>query len=147
MPDLGEVFISYSWDSKEHIDSVLALSNRLRSDGIDCVLDQYEVSPPEGWPRWMDGKIQSADLVLVVCTETYLARVMGREAPDKGLGVKWEGNVIYQHLYNAGANRKFIPVLMNDSHKRFIPVPLQGASHFVVDTDSGYMRLYNRLLG
>jgi hypothetical protein len=84
--EVGEVFVSYSWDSEEHIKAVLALSNRLRADGIDCVLDQYEVSPPEGWPRWMDRKIAGASLVLVVCTETYLNRVMGRESPDKGLG-------------------------------------------------------------
>ena len=56
-PELGEVFISYSWDNEEHIKAVLSLSDRLRSDGIDCVLDQYELSPAEGWPRWMDRKI------------------------------------------------------------------------------------------
>jgi hypothetical protein len=148
MVDLGEVFISYSWDSEEHIKSVLALSNRLRSDGIDCVLDQYEVSPPEGWPRWMDRKITSASLVITVCTENYNNRVMGKEAPDKGHGVKWEGNLIYQHLYNSGAdNTKFVPVLLRVTDRAFIPTPLQGASFFVVDTDDGYEKLYARLLG
>src|SRR5438876_918212 len=47
----GEVFISYSWDNDHHVQAVLTLSNRLCSEGIDCVLDQYEQSPPEGWPR------------------------------------------------------------------------------------------------
>jgi hypothetical protein len=145
---MEEVFISYSWDSEEHLASVLALSNRLRADGIDCVLDQYEVSPPEGWPRWMDRKIASASLVLMICTESYFARVMGYEEVNKGLGVKWEGNLIYQQLYNSGANnQKFIPVLMKDEDKGFIPIPVQGATHFTVDTESGYQRLYNRLLG
>jgi hypothetical protein len=37
--------------------------------------------------------------------------------------------------------------LIKASYKRFIPVPLQGASYFVVDTEEGYQRLYNRLLG
>lgn len=145
---LGEVFVSYSWDNEEHIKAVLALSNRLRADGIDCVLDQYEVSPHEGWPRWMDRKIATASLVLVICTQTYYERVMGRESPDKGHGVKWEGNIIYQHLYNQGAdNQKFIPVLMQGADRNFIPIPLQGASFFPVDNDAGYERLYNRLLG
>lgn len=148
MAALDEVFISYSWDSEEHLASVLSLSNRLRGDGFDCVLDQYEVSPPEGWPRWMDRKIREASLVLVVCTETYFARVMGFEERGKGLGVKWEGHLIYQHLYNAGAsNQKFIPVLMSDNDKGFIPTPLQGASYYTVDSDAGYQRLCNRLLG
>jgi hypothetical protein len=96
----------------------------------------------------MDRKIDSASLVLVVCTETYFNRVSGQESVDKGRGVKWEGSIIYQHLYNQGAsNLKFIPVLMRNTDKRFIPVPLQGASHFVVDTDTGYEQLYNRILG
>jgi hypothetical protein len=49
-----KVLISYSHDSPEHADRVRELSDRLRADGIDCILDQYEVSPPEGWPLWMD---------------------------------------------------------------------------------------------
>jgi hypothetical protein len=147
-PELGEVFISYSWDNEEHIKAVLSLSDRLRSDGIDCVLDQYEVSPAEGWPRWTDRKIADASLVLVVCTETYLNRVMGREVPDKGHGVKWEGNIIYQHLYNQGAeNQKFIPVLIKDADRNFIPTPLQGASFSSLEGYNGYDRLYGRLLG
>src|SRR5438876_725409 len=81
--------------------AVLELSNRLRADGIDCVLDQYEQSPPEGWPRWMDRKIHDAQFVISICTENYFRKVMGREAPDTGLGVKWEGGLIYQHIYNA----------------------------------------------
>jgi hypothetical protein len=42
-----KVFISYSHDSDQHKDRVLALSDRLREDGIDCIIDQYETSPPE----------------------------------------------------------------------------------------------------
>jgi hypothetical protein len=71
------VFISYSHDSAQHADRVLALSDRLVQDGIDVVLDQYESSPPEGWPLWMDKHIRSADFVLMVCTETYFRRVRG----------------------------------------------------------------------
>ena len=38
------VFISYSQDNVAFADKVLAFSNRLRSEGIDAVLDQYEGS-------------------------------------------------------------------------------------------------------
>jgi TIR domain len=68
------VFISYSHDSPEHADRVLALSDHLRADGIDCILDQYEDSPPEGFPRWMDRHIRAADFVLMICTPTYHRR-------------------------------------------------------------------------
>jgi TIR domain len=144
---LGEVFISYSWDDEDHVRSVLALSNRLRSEGIDCVLDQYEASPLEGWPRWMDRKIRDAQFVLVICTRSYYRRVMGEERVGTGLGVRWEGNLIYQYIYNAGTtNAKFIPVLMRPEDQQFIPTPLQGATRYHVDTQGGYDRLYARLL-
>jgi hypothetical protein len=42
--DRPTVFISYSHDSPEHVDRVLALADRLVHDGIDCILDQYETS-------------------------------------------------------------------------------------------------------
>ena len=91
-----KVFISYSHDSQDHQDKVLELSNRLRSEGIDCILDQYEESPKEGWPRWMDKNIRIADYVLMICTDSYYKRVMGEEEDGVGLGVCWEGNLIYQ---------------------------------------------------
>jgi hypothetical protein len=97
------VFISYSHDSPEHIDRVLALADRLRADGLDCILDQYETAPPKGWPRWMERCIRDADFVLVVCTETYYRRVVGDEEPGKRRGVRWEGGLIYQDIYDAYA--------------------------------------------
>lgn len=141
-----EVFISYSHDSVEHVRSVLSLSNRLRSDGIDCVIDQYESSPREGWPRWMDDKIRVSKYVILICTEPYFRRVMGQEKEQKGLGVRWEGNLIYQHLYNAGAvNTRFIPVVLDDQHRDFIPTPLQGATYYSLSRPNGYDDLYLRL--
>ena len=143
-----EVFISYSYDTPAHVQRVLELSNRLRSEGIDCVLDQYEESPTEGWPRWMDKKIRDAKHVLVICTETYLKRLMGDEAPNKGLGVKWEGTIAYQHLYNSGLNNdKFIPVILDETDYPYIPVPLQPYTHYNVSEPVRYDRLYKRLTG
>jgi len=123
-----EVFISYSHDSAEHIAEVLALSNKLRSDGVDCVLDQYEVSPPEGWPRWMDRKIRDAKFVIVICTETYCRRVMGEETAGVGNGARWEGNLVYQHFYDSGSESvKFVPVVFRSQEMKFVPTPLHAS--------------------
>ena len=141
-----EIFISYSHDSVEHVQRILELSNRLRSDGVDCVLDQYESSPPEGWPRWMDKKIRDSKYVVLVCTEQYFRRVMGEEQEGKGLGVRWEGNLIYQHFYNAGAiNHRFVPLVLEHDHRQFIPTPLQGATYYTLLNSSDYDDLYRRL--
>jgi SEFIR domain len=83
--ELPKVFISYSLDSPEHAQHVLELAERLRKDGVDAQLDQYVAgTPPRGWPRWMNDQLDSAKFILVVCTETYLRRFLGREEPGIG---------------------------------------------------------------
>lgn len=142
------VFISYSHDNTQHQDQVLNLSNKLRSEGIDCVLDQYEESPPEGWPRWMESNIRNSDFILLICTETYYNRVMGIEKEGVGLGVRWEGHLIYQQIYNYGSlNTKFIPVILNGENSKFIPDPLQGSTYYNVSISDQFDKLYWRLRG
>jgi hypothetical protein len=139
-----KVFISYSHDSPEHLERVLKLSNRLRRDGIDCIIDQYEMSPREGWPLWTMSQIEEARFVLIVCTETYHRRVRGKEAPGKGLGARWEGAILTQALYESeAASDKFIPVLFSSTDSAHIPVYLRNGTHYVLDDD--YEDLYRRL--
>jgi hypothetical protein len=141
-----KVFISYTHDSPEHVDRVLKLADRLRDEGVDCHLDQYETSPPEGWPRWMDRQIEWADYVLVVCTETYQKRFKGTGETGKGLGAKWEGAIITQELYDAEANNtKFIPLLFSPEDLNNRPNLLRGATYYDISSEEGYEELYRRL--
>src|SRR5277367_5885591 len=96
-----KVFVSYSHDSPAHEAKVLALANRLRSNGIDAVLDQYESFPVRGWIQWMKDQVRDARFVLAVCTETYKRRWDGEEAIGVGLGAQFEGQTFQQILYDA----------------------------------------------
>jgi hypothetical protein len=118
------VFISYSHDSPEHVQAVLALSHRLRTDGIETILDQYVSGPPsEGWPRWVEEQIQSADAVLLVCSQGF-ERLAFEEA---GRGVRWEGSLIFQELYSDRlAPTRLIPVVLAKSDIKFIPAALRA---------------------
>lgn len=145
-PSNPKVFISYSHDSPDHLDRVLRLAGRLRSDGMDCELDQYEPWPREGWPRWMERKIRDAEFVLMVCTRTYASRVMGEEEPGRGRGVRWEGHLIYQYFYdNDVLNDRFVPLVFGEEDVRHIPVPFRGYPYFRVDTPEGYAGLVAHL--
>ena len=142
------VFISYSHDSPEHEASALALANRLRADGIDAVLDQYESFPTRGWDLWGQRQIQGARFVLVVCTPAYQRRFDGEEEPGKGLGATSEAWYIRQLLYNAGGtNQKFLPVLLTDADSEHIPLKLQGYQYFSPYTEQGYENLRLHLTG
>jgi hypothetical protein len=148
---MGEitVFISYSHDSEEHREQVLALSERLRADGIATILDRYveKGSPPESWPRWMMNGLNAATHVLCACTETYRRRFLGQEVPDKGKGADWEGALLTQALYDARSHtNKSIPILFAGSEEPNIPEPLRRQTHYVLDSEASYQALYDALL-
>jgi hypothetical protein len=76
------LFISYSHDSEQHREKVLALSERLRDDGFETRLDQYvNGTPQEKWPRWMMDRLDEATHVLVICTQTYYRRFREHQEP------------------------------------------------------------------
>jgi hypothetical protein len=127
MAETSRVFISYSHDSARHQTRVLDLANRLRSEGVDAIIDQYEQSPPAGWPRWCEAKIQKAHFVLMVCTETYFRRLNQEEDLGGGHGVMWEARLIRQGLYDAGSiSPKFVPLLFGDGSPDYIPTGVKG---------------------
>jgi TIR domain len=139
------VFVSYSHDSAAHKQRVAELATRLRREGIDCDLDQWVVSPPEGWPTWMVRRITDAKFVLVICTERYHRRVTGLEEVG-GLGSRWEGALVTQELYEAGgANTKFIPVIFESGDHRYRPIFLRGATYYDLSRAGDYDRLYRHL--
>jgi tetratricopeptide (TPR) repeat protein len=143
-----KVFISYSHDSEEHKTRVRALADDLRRDGLECTIDQYQDSPPQGWPKWMARQIREADFVLVVCTQTYYHRVIGEEKKGRGKGAKWESTLAYQVLYdNDSENTGFIPVLFHAEDEGYIPEPLRAATFYILDCEAGYEALYRRLTG
>lgn|GEM_PF-4582360 len=144
-----KVFISYSHDSDEHRQRVLALSDRLNKSGLNCDIDQYiNGSPEEGWPLWMERMLETASYVLVICTETYLNRVQRKEKQGIGKGVKWESLLTYQDIYdNDGLNRKFVPIVYTADDTTFIPKPLRAVSHYNLSIEDSYEKLLRHLTG
>lgn len=137
------VFISYSRDSDAHADRVRALSDRLRTDGVDCWVDQYIAAPSEGWPLWMDKQVEDSDFVLVVFTERYTLK--SREGRKSG--VRFESVLILQDLYEAGMiNERLIPLLFDDGDREHIVKWLRPFTHYLVSDDKAYEALRRRLL-
>jgi hypothetical protein len=139
-------FISYSHDSAPHRDAVLTLSNRLRREGVDCFIDRYvNGSPPEGWRNWMREQIESADYVLLVCTETYKRRYEGKDR-EGGRGVTFEGVVIGQTLYEEfQQNSRFIPLIPDEGSFDHVPIELKGGSIYRLGAE--YESIYRILTG
>ncbi len=146
------VLISYSHDSLEHSARVLELSNCLREYGIDCWIDQYDPSPREGWPLWMERQVEKADFVLALFTERYFHRYRGEEVPGIGQGVAWESVLIQNELYaSPHLNNKFIPILFKDEDRKWISLRFQGYTKYVIKSlelkqpSGDFSQLYRRL--
>jgi SEFIR domain len=147
-PSPPRVFISYSHDSTEHKELVLRFAQRLRKDGVDAQIDQFVGGrPTEGWPRWMLDKLDWAEFVLLICTETYYRRFRGHEEPHRGRGVDWEGQLITLAIYNAKSHAaKFVPVIFGSKDREFIPEPLSDHV-YCLDSEDSYQELYGFLTG
>ena len=147
-----KIFISYSWDSDEHKERVLMLANTLRDPwGIEADIDQYirakpPYTPEQGWDLWMEKRIEWAEFVLIVCTETYKRRFRGDEEPGIGRGVTWEGTIIRQSLYNNQlGNTKFIPVVFSAQDLTHVPIILNGNDKYVLEDEKSLRELCYRL--
>jgi internalin A len=147
-----KVFISYSWDSDTHRQQVLSFANTLRHKwGIDVEIDAYvraepPYTPEQGWDLWMQENIESAEFVLMVCTETYKRRFEGKEKPGKGLGASWEGTIIRQDLYQAQSrSTKFIPVVFSHDDSPHIPTILRSKGTYTLRDKESYTDLCYRL--
>jgi len=143
------VFISYSHDSDAHRKRVLGLSERLRTDGIATMLDQYveRGSPPEGWPRWMMNGLHASTYVVCVFTETYYHRFRGDGLGKHGKGADWEGALVTQALYDArNRTNRFIPVIFDGADEQYVPEPLRAQTYYLLASEGGYEALYDSLL-
>ncbi|MEM9456562.1 MAG: SEFIR domain-containing protein [Myxococcota bacterium] len=141
----SSTFISYSHDSKDHAQRVLALADQLRADGIDAQIDRYVQNPPEGWPRWRQQQLSQSRFVLLVCTKEYRQRFEDRASPP-GAATSWDAHWAEQELFEqAGHNKRLIPVVLEDDGEQVIPRPLRRYTYYRLPQE--YERLLRRLTG
>ncbi len=141
-----KAFISYSWDNEEHKVWVKALSERLRSDGVDVTLDQWHVVPGDQLPEFMENAIRESNYVLIICTARYKDRSEKRTG-----GVGYEGDIITGEVLTSGNQRKFIPLLRTGPWAAAAPNWLSGK--YYVDfsgnpySEASYQDLLTTMIG
>lgn len=119
--NVPKVFISYSWESKEHSDWVNSLADKLLADGIEAIIDSYDVSPGDRLTKFMESSIKDSDYVIIICTEEYK-----RKANNRQKGVGYESHIISAELYNNHNDRKFIPIIRQGDFNTALPTYLDG---------------------
>lgn len=109
---IPKAFISYSHDSQEHKKWVLDFATRLRNNGVDAILDQWDLKPGDDLPHFMETGLASADRVLMVCTEKYIEK-----ANSGAGGVGYEKMIVTADLLKTIDSNKVIPLIrQNGGH-------------------------------
>lgn len=114
-------FITYSWEDTPHNTWVKSLADRLICDGVDTLVDQYDLTLGDRLPQFMEQSITGVDYVLIVCTPTYK-----KKADSRVGGVGYEGHIISNELFTKHNDRKFIPILRKGNASESMPTYLSG---------------------
>jgi len=119
---MSTAFLSYSWDPEPHPGWVRGLSARLRSDGIETILDQWHAILGDNLPEFMERAVRENDHVIVICTPAYKRKADNREG-----GVGYEGDIMTGEAFVLKNRRKFIPVLRDGEWAAAAPSWLLGS--------------------
>lgn len=103
-----KVFISYSWSSDRHQDQVRQWAEQLVQDGVDVVLDLFDLKEGHDKYAFMERMVTDSSVthVLVMCDSVYAAKADAREA-----GVGTETQIISKEIYDKVAQSKFVPIV------------------------------------
>ena len=116
MTEHPKVFISYSHDSPEHKQWVLELGTKLVQNGVDAILDQWDLGLGGDLTLFIEHGIRDSDRVLVICTDQYVRKANA----GKG-GVGYERLIVTAQLAQNIGTDKFIPVIRQASGEEKTP--------------------------
>ena len=80
MTETPKIFISYSWTTPKHEDWVINLAERLVSDGIDVVIDKWNLKEGHDKFDFIESMVKSTDInkVLIILDKKYLEKAEQR---------------------------------------------------------------------
>lgn len=137
------VFISYSWAVQE---KVVSLAERLIANGIDVILDVYDLKEGQDKYAFMEQSVNnpSVDRVLIICDKTYKEK-----ADNRSGGVGDETVIISPEIYGKSKQEKFIPVAVeaDENGHAYIPTYIKSRIYIDLSTeDDRYESEYEKLL-
>jgi hypothetical protein len=134
-------FISYSHDSVDHKEWVLNLATRLVKNGVDVILDQWDLRLGGDLPSFMEGGLTDVDRVICICSETYVTKA------NAGFGgVGYEKMILTAELMQNINSEKIIPLIKNNESSKSTPVFLQTKCYTDFRNETEYEDSYLKLI-
>lgn len=115
-----KVFVSYSWSSPEHQQWVIDLATQLRENGVDTVLDKWDLKEGHDSIAFMEKMVtdSTVEKVIIVSDRVYAEKADGRRG-----GVGTEAQIISPQIYAKADQNKFVVVAseVDAEGKPFLP--------------------------
>lgn len=141
-------FVSYSWVNQAHRNWVIELSRRLRANGVDVRIDEWDVVAGKSIEIFMEQYADENSYVLVVLSDDYADKADKRDERPSGVGT--ETAIVSSTIYRNLSSGRVIPIVpdtntVEDEPK--VPVYLSGRKwiDFRSDCEESYEDLLRAL--
>lgn len=139
--EIPTVFVSYSHDNEEHKDWVLQLATRLRSNGVNIILDRWNLTLGSDLASFMERGLSKSHRIICVCSEKYV------EKANNGIGgAGYEKQIMTAELVADQNTNWVIPLIKSNPNNRKTPIFLAGRMYIDFEESNLYETKYEELL-
>jgi len=125
-----KLFISYCWSSEPHEEWVLRLGTELRENGVDVILDKWDLKEGNDANSFMEKMVSDEDIkkVILVIDEQYCEKANKRTG-----GVGTETQIISAEVYESVEQSKFVAVIAKRDNEGNAKLPFFYKSRIYID--------------
>jgi hypothetical protein len=117
------------------------LATRLVANGVDVVLDQWDLTLGSDLPLFMELGLKAADRVIAVCSEPYVEKANAGRG-----GVGYEKMILTAQLMQNLTASRVIPVIRGNTQPQIVPIFLSSKVYIDFRDDLAFEARYAELL-
>ena len=112
---------------------MLGLATQLRENGVDVILDKWNLEYGNDLHHFMETSVRESDFVVIICTPNY-----ARKANVGSGGAGYEKQIVTGEMFQDENPSKFIPLVRNGSDREALPSFLKSKNYIDFRDDSRF---------
>lgn len=140
-----KLFISYCWSNQDHEAWVVNLAEELVSQGINVILDKWDLKPGYDANDFMESMVKDKTVtkVIMICDEPYATKSDSRKG-----GAGTEAQIITPEIYAETKQDKFVAIVKerDEQGKPFLPTYYKGRIYFDLSNPAIYAEEFEKIV-
>ena len=140
-----KIFISYSWKPFTNKQKVIQLAERLTSNSVHVILDDWDLKEGQDKYKFMEQMVNEPEVkrVLLICNKEYAEKANKRTG---GVGI--ESLIVSDEIYSKADQTKFIPILFeyDENNKPYVPTFVKTRIFIDLSNDEVFEDNYELLM-